>query len=111
LSIGDADLLEKPVDVIGFVYHDERLDADSFYVVRYVITCCSADGAGAGLPVVWENGGALPVDSWVRVQGKIGALPIAGAEQAAIIASAVEPVTQPDILTSIPKKLSEKPFV
>ncbi|MCG8351926.1 MAG: TIGR03943 family protein [Chloroflexales bacterium] len=96
LSIGDIDLLDKPVDVIGFVYHDKQLDADSFYVVRYVITCCSADGAGAGLPVVWENGGALPVDSWVRVQGKIGTMQIVGAEQAAIVASTVEPVTQPD---------------
>lgn len=96
LSVAGAELEGRPVDVVGFVFPDPAPGADSFYVVRYVITCCAADGAGVGLPVVWEGGGALPADSWVRVTGSIGSRPVADSAQPAIVATAVEPVPQPN---------------
>lgn len=92
---GDA-LAGKQADVIGFVYHDASIGADRFYAVRYVITCCSADGSGVGLPVEWAGGGSLPADSWVRVKGRIASTQINGAPQPAIKAASVEPVQQPD---------------
>ncbi len=96
ISVDSQALDGKPVDVIGFVFHEQNLGADQFYVVRYVITCCAADGAGVGLPVVWPGGAALPANGWVRVQGMIGTTRIAASEQPAIMATAVEPINQPD---------------
>jgi uncharacterized repeat protein (TIGR03943 family) len=95
LSLKPEEATGKAVDVVGFVFHDERLNSDAFYVARYVVTCCAADGNGVGLPVVWQSGGGLPEDSWVRVRGTLGETTIAGQQEPAILASAVEPVEQP----------------
>jgi uncharacterized repeat protein (TIGR03943 family) len=95
LSIRGEELDGTPIDVEGFVYPDAALGADGFFVVRYVLTCCAADGAGVGLPVIWEGGGALVADSWVRVRGQIVTTEIGGTRQAAVQASAIEPIDQP----------------
>lgn len=92
---GEA-LLGQPADVVGFVYADPALGADLFYTSRYVITCCAADGAAVGMPVLWPGGGALTDDSWVRVRGSIGSATIDGRAQLAIIAAQVDPVAEPD---------------
>jgi putative membrane protein len=90
------ELLDQPADVIGFVYADPSLGADRFYVSRYVVTCCAADGSGVGMPVLWAGGGALPNDSWVRVRGSIDTTTIDGVSQLAILATHVEPTAEPD---------------
>lgn len=90
------DLDGKPADVVGFVYQEADFGPDMFYTARYVVTCCAADGAAVGLPVVWEGGGALLPDTWVRVQGVLGSASIAGIEQPAILARSVEPIPQPE---------------
>lgn len=92
---GDA-LTGQPADVVGFVFHDARFGPDAFYAARFVITCCAADGAAVGLPVRWQGGGALALDSWVRVRGTIGSAEIDGTLQPAILATQVEPVPAPD---------------
>jgi len=60
-----------------------------------VLTCCTADGSAAGLPVMWAQGVALPADSWVRVTGRLGSVTHAGVPEPAIIAERVELVPQP----------------
>lgn len=94
---GDADLQGEAIDVLGFVFQDERLGQDHFYVARYVITCCAADGMSIGLPVIWPNGQALPSDSWVHVQGTLASTTGIGGDQPAIMATAVEPASQPEV--------------
>jgi uncharacterized repeat protein (TIGR03943 family) len=94
-SMFGGELDGRPVNVEGFVFIDEQLGSDGFFVARYVVTCCAADAAAAALPVSWEGGSALPADSWVRVQGTVqmsddpGSLPVVQATQ-------VEPIDQPD---------------
>jgi uncharacterized repeat protein (TIGR03943 family) len=97
LSLQGEALQGEPVDVVGFVFQDERMGRDAFYVARYVITCCAADGAAAGLPVQWPDGEALPADTWVRVQGTLATI-TTGDELTipAIAADSVEPVNQPE---------------
>jgi uncharacterized repeat protein (TIGR03943 family) len=97
LSLQDEDLQGEPVDVVGFVFQDERMGRDAFYVARYVITCCAADGTAAGLPVQWPDGETLPADTWVRVQGTLATI-TTGDELTipAIAADSVEPVDQPE---------------
>ncbi|HMQ30295.1 MAG TPA: TIGR03943 family protein [Chloroflexaceae bacterium] len=96
LSVRGDELVGQPADVVGFVFHGEGLGPDAFYAVRYVVTCCAADGAGVGLPVVWAGGGALPENGWVRVRGTIDRATLDGVEQPVLRAEAVEPVPQPD---------------
>jgi putative membrane protein len=95
LSVRDDELQGREADVVGFVYHDPQRPLDGFFVVRYVITCCTADGSGAGLPVVWRGAAALPADGWVRVRGKIGTVALGEHVTPALIATEVEPVARP----------------
>ncbi|NJK79501.1 MAG: TIGR03943 family protein [Chloroflexaceae bacterium] len=92
-----GELHEQPIDVVGFVYQDARLPAHSFYVARYVITCCAADGAAVALSVQWQNGEQLPPDSWVRVRGTLLVEDGAAGAPATIAATTVEPIEQPDV--------------
>lgn len=94
LSVRDG-LDGRPADVVGFVYRDPARPFDGFFVVRYVLTCCTADSNGVGLPVVWKDGAALKNDRWVRVRGTIGSATIAGKSEPALIAAQVEPVPPP----------------
>ncbi|HMO58631.1 MAG TPA: TIGR03943 family protein [Roseiflexaceae bacterium] len=88
-------LLGSPVDVVGFVFYDAQLAGDGFIVARYVISCCTADGSGAGMPVAWQGGVALPTDSWVRVRGTLGARERNGIAEPILLAESIEPVAQP----------------
>lgn len=96
LTVRGSELEGSAADVVGFVFHDAELGPDAFYVVRYVVTCCAADGAGVGLPVQWAGGAGLPENSWVRVRGSIAGANLAGVEQPALRAETVEPVAQPE---------------
>jgi putative membrane protein len=95
LSIRGEELTGSGADVVGFVFQDEQLGPDAFYAVRYVVTCCAADGAAVGLPVVWAGGGDLPMNTWVRVRGTIDQAALAGVTQPVLRAESVEPVPQP----------------
>jgi uncharacterized repeat protein (TIGR03943 family) len=59
----------QPVDVIGFIYHDERLGADQVLVNRFVVSCCVADASVVSMVVHSPEAAALPNDTWVQVQG------------------------------------------
>ncbi|MCU0495134.1 MAG: TIGR03943 family protein [Chloroflexaceae bacterium] len=96
LSVRGDSLQGSPIDVIGFVFHGQQAETDTFFVTRYVITCCAADGAGVGLPVRWANGQALPANNWVRVRGTVNMVEVGDKSQPAIMATTVEPVPQPD---------------
>jgi putative membrane protein len=94
LSVRDG-LEGRPADIVGFVFHDPDQPLDGFMVARYVLTCCTADSNGVGLPVVWSGGAALKPDSWVRVQATLGSVELNGRREPALIATNVEPVAQP----------------
>jgi uncharacterized repeat protein (TIGR03943 family) len=96
LTAGQTPLAGKTVAVDGFVFRPPEVDSpSSFYVARYVVTCCSADGSGVGLPVVWQDGTTLTNNTWVRVEGEIGTTTINGTERSAIIARQITPIEQP----------------
>lgn len=96
INVRGTEVQGQPADVVGFVYHDPERPFEGFVVVRHVIICCAADGSGVGLPVVWQGGAALPVDTWVRVRGTLGTATINGRTEPAFLATAVEVVPRPD---------------
>ncbi len=61
----------QPVSVIGFVYHNENLSADQFMLIRFVVTCCTADAQAIGLPVQTDETMDLPDNTWMHIQGNL----------------------------------------
>ncbi len=59
----------QPVDVIGFIYHDDRLGEDEVLINRFVVSCGVADASPVSMVVRSPAAAALPNDAWVRVQG------------------------------------------
>ncbi len=90
-SSGSADRISgKEADVIGFVYRRDEDPKDAFVVMRFLMSCCSADAYAVGMPVVWANAEALPVDSWVRVHGTVAVGNFRGQNLPILTATAVE---------------------
>jgi putative membrane protein len=87
---------QRPIDVIGFVYHDPRLQSDHFLVGRFAITCCVADAFAIGLGVSWPQAADLPDNQWVRIQGVVGIEKRAGQDQPVILAKTVEKIPEPE---------------
>jgi putative membrane protein len=60
----------KPVDVVGFVVPDPD-NPDTFFVTRFVVSCCAVDAQPVGVPV-YEPGfeQQFPAETWVAVQGE-----------------------------------------
>lgn len=94
-----ADLAQvawREANVIGFVYKDEQFGANAFSVARYVVSCCVADAAYAGLLVQWPDVAALENDQWVRVAGHFELIEKNGQPTPILIAKSIENTTQPN---------------
>ena len=88
--------LQQPANVIGFVYHDPRLDDSQFMVGRFAITCCVADAFAIGMAVEWPNSTAFDENTWVNVKGQVDMITIEGRKIPLIHAEAVNPVAAPE---------------
>jgi uncharacterized repeat protein (TIGR03943 family) len=95
----EADLRQytgQEADVTGFVYHDPRLNEDSFLVSRFTIACCVADATAIGMVVNFPGSAELAGGQWVRVRGAIYTLEMAGRTVPAITARQVEVIQPPE---------------
>lgn len=86
----------KPANVIGFVYHDPRLNTDQFMVGRFVITCCAADAFAIGMAVDWPESANLEDNTWVNVKGTVDVMTIDGRRIPVIHAQEVNPIQAPE---------------
>jgi putative membrane protein len=80
----------KEADLIGFVYRREDDPKGSFVVMRFLMVHCSADAYAVGIPVMWANAEALPIDGWVRVRGTVNVGSFRGQTLPTITATSVE---------------------
>ncbi|HVN16936.1 MAG TPA: TIGR03943 family protein [Anaerolineales bacterium] len=88
--------LGQTANVIGFVYRDDTLPANQFYVSRFAIVCCAADAVAIGVPVQWDHASALAENTWVDVKGPVKSTQLNGHPAPLILADAVDPTKQPD---------------
>ena len=95
LSVRGDELDGRSADVMGFVLQDDQLESGEFFVARHVISCCTADSNGVGLPVVWSDDTPLPDNTWIHVQGQLGETTLNGEVRPAILATSVNVVEQP----------------
>jgi putative membrane protein len=79
----------QKASVVGFVYFDETLETNQFFVSRFVVSCCAADGFAIAMPVLWEDAATLQQDAWVVVQGTIDTVDLNGQRTPMIVAEAI----------------------
>jgi uncharacterized repeat protein (TIGR03943 family) len=85
----------ETADVIGFVYHDPRLEPNQFLVSRLAITCCVADAFAIGMVVEWDQASEWPNNTWVHVSGEVQAIKLNGATIPLIAAESVKETAEP----------------
>lgn len=87
----------ESVDVTGFVSPSPDDPDDTFYVTRFVITCCAVDAQPVGVPVyapAWKD--SLEANQWVRIQGAFATNPSAASSATiALVPRAVSKIDQP----------------
>ena len=92
-----TEFIGQEASVVGFVYFDENvLEADQFFVSRFVVSCCSADGFAIAMPVLWDKSLELQQDTWVVVKGSIASIELDGRRTPMFTAESVEVVNIPD---------------
>ena len=95
-SPNPAELDGLPAVVTGFVVREAGTAADQFLIGRFTITCCVADSAAIGLPVIWPEAEELTDQGWVQVRGKVKMVQEGGRWQVQIAAEQVEAAEQPE---------------
>jgi uncharacterized repeat protein (TIGR03943 family) len=86
----------QKASVIGFVYFNEDLSENQFFVSRFVVSCCAADGFAIAMAAEWDDAAALQQDSWVLVKGTIEAITINDRRVPMIVAESVQEVPVPN---------------
>jgi len=86
----------QQASVVGFVYFEDRLPEGQFFVSRFILSCCAADGYAVGMIVEWPDASSLKQDTWVQVMGPVDAVSFDKGISPLIRAEAVDLVPQPD---------------
>lgn len=72
--------INKPFTLTGMVYHPPGWPTNQMIVMRYMITCCTADASAIGVIVEANEAAKYKDNSWVRVKGTMLAKNISGAD-------------------------------
>jgi uncharacterized repeat protein (TIGR03943 family) len=91
-----AQFAGQKASVIGFVYFDETLGENQFFVSRFVVSCCAADGFAIAMVGEWPQASALEKDSWVLVKGPVQVITLHDQPVPLIKADSVQAVPAPE---------------
>ncbi len=86
----------QKASVIGFVFFDETLGENQFFVSRFVVSCCAADGFAIAMPAEWDEAATLEQDAWVLVKGTIQSITLNDRVTPMIAVESVQPVSIPE---------------
>ena len=86
----------QQASVVGFVYRDESLPQGQFFVSRFILSCCAADGYAVGMIVDAPQADTFEKDTWVKITGPIDIVSFDGKPSPLIRAEAIDVVPQPD---------------
>ncbi|WP_161780768.1 TIGR03943 family putative permease subunit [Tumebacillus flagellatus] len=94
----------------GFVYHPPGWPQNRLVLLRYMISCCTADATPLGVTVEWKDADKYKNDQWLTVEGTLSLREIADADEIvpiawyqmskkkpAVIAKNVKPIDEPKI--------------
>lgn len=86
----------QPARVQGFVIQPPDWPDGTFFLARYVITCCAADAYPVGLPVrLPPDAPQLKPDDWFQVEGSMGIEPLEGQRRVVLMAHQLQPIPRP----------------
>jgi uncharacterized repeat protein (TIGR03943 family) len=85
----------EPARVTGFVFRDDRFGDEQFFLTRFLVSCCVADAAVAGVVIEWPDAANLSADDWFEVEGVFEAGEFAGERTPVLRASSLRPVEVP----------------
>jgi len=61
----------KEIAMLGFVFRNQDFPPNQFGLVRYVVSCCSADAIIDGFLCEYNNASDLSKGSWLNIRGTI----------------------------------------
>ena len=82
--------------MIGFVYFDETLGKNQFFVSRFVVSCCAADGFAIAMVGEWPQASTLEEDAWVLVKGRVRVITLNDQSVPLIEAESVQSIPVPE---------------
>ena len=86
----------QKASVIGFVYFDETLGKNQFFVSRFVVSCCAADGFAIAMVGEWPQASTLEEDAWVLVKGRVRVITLNDQSVPLIEAESVQSIPVPE---------------
>jgi uncharacterized repeat protein (TIGR03943 family) len=86
----------QQASVIGFVYQSPDLPEGQFFVSRFILSCCTADGYAVGMIVESSQAESLEQDTWVKVTGPVDVVSFNGLTSPLIRAETIQVVSQPE---------------
>lgn len=64
--------IDKKISVDGFITKDEKNSENTFYVSRFIVSCCAVDARPVGVAVNSPNWSSeFSENQWVKVEGKL----------------------------------------
>lgn len=87
--------LNKDITISGFVYKSPNFNDDQFVLVRYLITCCTADASPYGLFSETKEAGQYNQGDWITVQGVVTTTKINNIDNPAIAVSSIQRIEKP----------------
>lgn len=85
----------ETADVIGFVYHDDRLPEGQMLVSRFAVSCCVADAFAIGVIVESPDSANWASNTWVHVTGEMTVGVLDDAPYPHIVADSIKEVPVP----------------
>lgn len=95
INLYTKDYLGKEIVMTGFVYKFPGHKPNEFALVRYVITCCTADALPYGVLVENKDAEQYQMGQWVEVPGVLEKGDYDGSPIAEIRATSVKKILQP----------------
>ncbi len=86
----------QQASVIGFVYRNESLPQGQFFISRFILSCCAADGYAVGMIVDTPQADTFEKDTWIKVTGSVDVASFEGKPSPLIHAETIEVIPQPD---------------
>ena len=86
----------QKVSVIGFVHRIDGEGQESFFISRYVITCCNIDARPVGILVLEKDQLKAQEGQWIQVDGSFDISEFNGNQVITIIPSGVKEVPKPN---------------
>ncbi len=85
----------KDISMLGFVIRENDFSPKQFGVVRYVITCCTADAMPCGLLCEYTDAASVKTGNWLIIEGVIEMIEMRNRSFAGVKIRSLEPVQEP----------------